>query len=104
VYPCRIAVSSELIITSAYTSMTWNGLGESPAVSQDRLEFVRFLSQHQRGMLVRKANLGPAGVMLLDPNDLFGVDVDVFLLDVRYLNQNAHVNSSQFVDSEQCFF
>jgi hypothetical protein len=29
--------------------------------------------------------------MLLDPNNLFGINVDIFFFDVGYLDQNAHM-------------
>jgi hypothetical protein len=64
--------------------------GSLATISQDSLEFVRSLSQHQRGMFIRKPNLGATTLMLLDPNNLFGIDVHILFLDVGYFNQNAH--------------
>jgi len=42
-------------------------------------------------MLVSETNLSATALMLLYPNDLFGIDVDIFFLDVGYLDQNAHM-------------
>jgi hypothetical protein len=42
-------------------------------------------------MFVRETNLSAAALMMLDPNDLCGIDVDVFFIVVGHLDQNAHV-------------
>jgi len=42
-------------------------------------------------MFVSEANFGAATLMLLYPNNLFGIDVDVFFVVVGYLHQNAHM-------------
>jgi hypothetical protein len=61
------------------------------AISQDSLELIGLLAQHQSGMFVREANLSAAALMMLDPNDLCGINVDIFFVVVRHLDQNAHV-------------
>lgn len=41
-------------------------------------------------MFIGEADFGAAGLMLLNPDNLFGVDVHVFLLDIRDFDQVAH--------------
>jgi hypothetical protein len=42
-------------------------------------------------VFIREANLSAAALMLLDPNDLCGIDVDIFFVVVGHPDQNAHV-------------
>ena len=60
-------------------------------ISQQGCELIGFLPEHERGMFIRETNLSTATVVLLYPNDLFGINVDVLFIGVGYLNQKAHM-------------